>query len=58
MRATSRSIFPPPIQNLRVLQGGDELSALLEALKNKQAQLAAAHGKYVPAGGQNRAGFG
>ena len=30
------------------MQGGDELSALLEALKNKQAQLAAAHGKYVP----------
>ena len=35
-------------QNLRALQGSDELSALLSALKNKQAHLAAAHGRYVP----------
>lgn len=42
------NISSPNTKNLRALQGGDELSALLEALKNKQAQLAAAHGKYVP----------
>ena len=42
------NISSPNTKNLRALQGSDELSALLEALKNKQAQLAAAHGKYVP----------
>ena len=42
------NISSPNTKNLRALQGGDELSALLEALKNKQAQLAAKHGKYVP----------
>ena len=42
------NISSPNTKNLRALQGGDELSALLEALKNKQAQLASAHGKYVP----------
>lgn len=42
------NISSPNTKNLRALQGGDELSALLETLKNKQAQLAAAHGKYVP----------
>ncbi|MDO4640710.1 MAG: quinone-dependent dihydroorotate dehydrogenase [Neisseria sp.] len=42
------NISSPNTKNLRALQGGDELSALLEALKNKQAQLAAQHGKYVP----------
>ena len=42
------NISSPNTKNLRALQGGDELSALLEALKNKQTQLAAAHGKYVP----------
>jgi len=36
------NISSPNTKNLRALQGGDELSALLEALKNKQAQLAAA----------------
>ena len=42
------NISSPNTKNLRALQGGDELTALLTALKNKQAQLAAAHGKYVP----------
>ncbi len=42
------NISSPNTKNLRALQGGDELSALLEVLKNKQAQLAATHGKYVP----------
>lgn len=42
------NISSPNTKNLRALQGGDELSALLEALKNKQAHLAAAHGRYVP----------
>ena len=42
------NISSPNTQNLRALQGGDELSALLSALKNKQAHLAAAHGRYVP----------
>lgn len=38
------NISSPNTKNLRALQGGDELSALLEALKNKQAQLASVHG--------------
>ena len=42
------NISSPNTQNLRALQGGDELNALLSALKNKQAHLAAAHGRYVP----------
>ena len=42
------NISSPNTKNLRALQGGDELSALLGALKDKQAHLAAAHGKYVP----------
>ncbi|MCP1661031.1 quinone-dependent dihydroorotate dehydrogenase [Neisseria perflava] len=42
------NISSPNTKKLRALQGGDELSALLETLKNKQAQLAAAHEKYVP----------
>ncbi|PSJ79767.1 quinone-dependent dihydroorotate dehydrogenase [Neisseria iguanae] len=42
------NISSPNTKNLRALQGGDELNALLETLKNKQAQLHAAHGKYVP----------
>ncbi|EMR8659902.1 quinone-dependent dihydroorotate dehydrogenase [Neisseria gonorrhoeae] len=41
------NISSPNTKNLRALQGG-ELGALLEALKNKQAQLAATHGKYIP----------
>ena len=42
------NISSPNTQNLRTLQGGDELNALLSALKNKQAHLAAAHGRHVP----------
>lgn len=42
------NISSPNTKNLRALQGGDELSALLTTLKNKQAHLAAAHGRYVP----------
>ncbi|WP_373742073.1 quinone-dependent dihydroorotate dehydrogenase [Neisseria sp.] len=42
------NISSPNTKNLRALQGGDELTALLTALKNKQAQLAASHGRYVP----------
>ena len=42
------NISSPNTQNLRALQGSDELSALLSALKNKQAHLAAAHGRHVP----------
>ncbi|KLT73860.1 dihydroorotate dehydrogenase [Neisseria arctica] len=42
------NISSPNTKNLRALQGGDELSALLTALKDKQAHLSAAHGRYVP----------
>ena len=42
------NISSPNTKNLRELQGGDELTALLAALKDKQAHLSAAHGKYVP----------
>ena len=42
------NISSPNTQNLRALQGGDGLTALLTALKNKQAQLQATHGCYVP----------
>ncbi|WP_034334726.1 quinone-dependent dihydroorotate dehydrogenase [Conchiformibius kuhniae] len=42
------NISSPNTKNLRDLQGGDELSKLLETLKNKQAALHGAHGRYVP----------
>lgn len=42
------NISSPNTQNLRSLQGQDELSALLTALKNKQAALATQHQRYVP----------
>ena len=42
------NISSPNTKNLRALQEGDELTALLTALKNKQAQLATEHGRYVP----------
>lgn len=42
------NISSPNTQNLRDLQSGQELARLLETLKNKQSQLAAAHGRYVP----------
>lgn len=42
------NISSPNTQNLRNLQAGDELSKLLETLKNKQSSLHTAHGRYVP----------
>lgn len=42
------NISSPNTKNLRALQGADELSRLLETLKNKQANLHSQHGKYVP----------
>lgn len=42
------NISSPNTKNLRALQGGDELSRLLGCLKDKQQQLQAIHGKYVP----------
>ena len=42
------NISSPNTKNLRDLQGGDELSALLGKLKDKQQSLSAAQGRYVP----------
>ena len=42
------NISSPNTKNLRALQGGDELTALLSILKDKQAQLHTQHGRYVP----------
>lgn len=42
------NISSPNTKNLRDLQQGDELTKLLSSLKNRQAQLHAQHGKYVP----------
>jgi dihydroorotate dehydrogenase len=42
------NISSPNTRNLRQLQGGDELDALLAQLKAEQQKLADAHGKYVP----------
>ncbi|MCS4533894.1 quinone-dependent dihydroorotate dehydrogenase [Neisseria montereyensis] len=42
------NISSPNTKNLRDLQGGNELAALLGKLKDKQQQLAAAAGRYVP----------
>jgi len=42
------NISSPNTKNLRQLQGGDELDALLAQLKAEQLKLADAHGKYVP----------
>lgn len=42
------NISSPNTKNLRTLQAEDELLSLLEHLKNRQAQLASQHGKYVP----------
>ncbi len=42
------NISSPNTQNLRQLQGEEELSALLAQLKEEQARLADLHGKYVP----------
>ena len=42
------NISSPNTKNLRQLQGGDELDALLSQLKAEQGKLAQQHGKYVP----------
>ncbi len=42
------NISSPNTKNLRQLQGGDELDALLAQLKAEQERLAQQHGKYVP----------
>ncbi|WP_043316519.1 quinone-dependent dihydroorotate dehydrogenase [Microbulbifer sp. HZ11] len=42
------NVSSPNTQGLRDLQFGDSLSQLLNALKEKQAQLAAEHDRYVP----------
>ena len=42
------NISSPNTRNLRALQGGDELDALLSAIKARQAALADRHGKYMP----------
>ncbi len=42
------NISSPNTRNLRQLQGGDELDALLAQLKAEQGKLAELHGKYVP----------
>jgi dihydroorotate dehydrogenase len=42
------NISSPNTRNLRALQGGSELDALLSALKTRQTELAQRHGKYMP----------
>jgi dihydroorotate dehydrogenase len=42
------NISSPNTQNLRQLQGGDELTVLLSQLKAEQKMLAEQHGRYVP----------
>jgi dihydroorotate dehydrogenase len=42
------NISSPNTKNLRALQGGDELDALLGAVKAEQNRLADKHGKYMP----------
>ncbi len=42
------NISSPNTKNLRALQGGSELDALLGALKAEQTRLADRHGKYTP----------
>lgn len=42
------NISSPNTKNLRQLQGSSELDALLGALKQRQAELAQQHGRYVP----------
>ncbi|MBI3480163.1 MAG: quinone-dependent dihydroorotate dehydrogenase [Nitrosomonadales bacterium] len=42
------NISSPNTKNLRQLQGGNELDALLAQLKAEQEKLAQQHGKYVP----------
>ncbi len=42
------NISSPNTKGLRSLQHGDELDALLQSLRHRQASLADAHGRYVP----------
>ena len=42
------NISSPNTQNLRALQGGSELDALLGAIKARQESLSQNHGKYMP----------
>ncbi len=42
------NISSPNTRNLRALQGGDELDALLGRIKAEQQRLADRHGKYMP----------
>jgi len=42
------NISSPNTKNLRALQGGDELDALLAAIKARQQQLAQQHGSHMP----------
>ena len=42
------NISSPNTKNLRALQGGDELDALLTAIKARQQSLTDRHGKYMP----------
>jgi dihydroorotate dehydrogenase len=42
------NISSPNTKNLRALQGGSELDALLGAIKARQTELADKHGKYMP----------
>lgn len=42
------NISSPNTKGLRNLQSGEALAALLEPLKNRQAQLASRHGRHVP----------
>lgn len=42
------NISSPNTKNLRALQGGDELDALLGAIKTSQAALSQKHGKFMP----------
>jgi dihydroorotate dehydrogenase len=42
------NISSPNTKNLRDLQGGDALDLLLAGLKQRQTELAQAHGRYVP----------
>ncbi len=42
------NISSPNTRNLRALQGGEELDALLAAIKAEQARLTDTHGRYMP----------
>ncbi len=42
------NISSPNTKNLRALQGGDELDALLKAIKQRQTELSQRHGKFMP----------